>query len=102
MSVCNTCVSVNRSPFLSRYKCFDDLLYNLATARARRMKPVQLASTRKAGDHVTGTTVDNVAVTWTHPTQLAGLQYSLWLALCLHIQGVLALTLGALLRVAKP
>lgn len=74
MSLYNTCVPINRSRFLSRYKCFDDLLYNLATARARRVKPMQLASTRKAGDHVTGTTVDDVAVTWAHPTQLAGLQ----------------------------
>lgn len=84
-------------PFESRYKRFDDLLYHLATPRARRVKLVQLARAGKTGDHVTGAPVDDVAVARPHPAQLAGLQYGLWMIFGLHVQGVLAVALRALL-----
>lgn len=77
----------------SCYEGFNDLLYNLATAWARSMKFVQPAGTRETGDQVSCAAVDDVAVSRSHSAQLAGFQYGLWLAFCLHVQRVLAVSL---------
>lgn len=58
--------------FRSCYEGFDDLLYNLATARARSMKFVQLAGTGKTGDQVSCAAMDDIAVSRPHSAQLAG------------------------------
>lgn len=60
---------------LSGYKHLDNFLDDLATARAWSMALVQFACTGKAGEHVSSAPMNDIAITWAHTAQPAGLQH---------------------------